>query len=95
MTDPFSSRLRQARWDRNLSVRDAAKEAGVSPGLWSNIENSRRSAGPTARPLLEAWLAETPSPFPPRRVDDALAVLEEYGSRLDDARRDRIRGIIG
>lgn len=91
----FADRLHQARWDRDLSVRDAAEQAGVSASMWSAIENDRRAPGPAARPLLEAWLDESPQAFPPRKVDAALETLAKYRTALDDERVARLRTIVG
>jgi transcriptional regulator with XRE-family HTH domain len=86
--------VRAARMARGLPVRVAAAQAGVSPGLWSDIENGNRAPGPHATPLLEAWLADTPEPFPAHRVDDAIRVIERYRPVLDAARVARIRAAL-
>lgn len=87
----FGERLHRVRWGRDLSVREAARQAGVSPGLWSNVENGRRAPGAATRPLLEAWLAEEPHPFPAHRVDGAIALIERYAAVLDEERKARLR----
>jgi transcriptional regulator with XRE-family HTH domain len=89
----FGEALRQARNDRGLSVRRAAAEAKVSPSTWSKIENDDTYPGPHVKPLLQAWLDAAPQPFPPRRVDDAIALIGEFYPNLDEGRRARLAAI--
>lgn len=35
--------IRQCRLDAGLSVREAARRAGISPGFWSSLESGRRA----------------------------------------------------
>jgi transcriptional regulator with XRE-family HTH domain len=89
----YADRLHQARWDRDLSVRAAAQQAGVAASSWSAYENDRRAPSTATKGALDAWLAQSPQPFPPHRVDAALDVLDRYVPLLDTERLARLRRI--